>query len=263
MKYIKAPSGRNIEDITGQVFNRLTVLEFTGKKDNDNRWLWKCQCSCNNHTIVYTSMHKLKTGNTKSCGCLQKEKVIAKNKANALDITGERKGSLTAIKKIESRSNGGNLWQIRCDCGNIFNLQIGEWNRDKYGDGSRKRICCPKCSEKSKGQLLLRNILQQNNIDFIEEWTDNGRCKNKKTSGTLRFDFYLPKYNCCIEYDGIQHFKSNGGYYTEDFLKKVQYRDKIKNEYCRQNNIKLIRIPYTDFILINFDYLKEKGTFDG
>lgn len=54
-------------------------------------------------------MHKLKTGNTKSCGCLQKEKVIAKNKANALDITGERKGSLTAIKKIESRSNGGNL----------------------------------------------------------------------------------------------------------------------------------------------------------
>lgn len=37
MKYIKAPSGRNIEDITGQVFNRLTVLEFTGKKDNDNR----------------------------------------------------------------------------------------------------------------------------------------------------------------------------------------------------------------------------------
>jgi len=73
----------------------------------------------------------------------------------------------------------------------------------------------------------------------------------------------LPKYNCCIEYDGIQHFKSNGGYYTEDFLKAVQYRDKIKNQYCVDNNINLIRIPYTDLALINFNYLKKKGVFDG
>ncbi len=59
MSKIKTAKGSYVEDITGQTFNRLTVLELTDKKDNDNRWLWKCQCSCGN--IVYVSMHKVKS----------------------------------------------------------------------------------------------------------------------------------------------------------------------------------------------------------
>lgn len=203
-------------------------------------------------------MHKLKSNNTKSCGCLQKEWTIKKNKANALDITEQRKGTLTALRKVGS-SNSGNIWEIQCDCGNIFTLSIGEWNRDQYGDGHRARITCPLCQTNSKGQLALREILKDNSIDFIEEWTDSGQCKNPQTQGILRFDFYLPSCNTCIEYDGEQHFISNGGYYTQEFVKQVQFRDNIKNQYCKDNNIKLIRIPYTDFIQLSFDYLKERG----
>lgn len=259
MKYIVAPTGRKIEDLTGQVFNRLTVLEFANKKNSDNRWLWKCQCSCENHTIIYVSAKHLKSGNTKSCGCLQREFVIEKNKANALNITGERKGTLVAIHPIDRPSTCGKIWLIKCDCGNEFELSIGDWNRDKYGNGTRVRITCPRCSEKSKGQLLLRKILKENNISFQEEWTDNNKCRNPKTNSPLRFDFYLQKQNICIEYDGEQHFNANGGYYTQDFIKQVQYRDNIKNKYCIDNNIKLIRIPYTDFIKINWKYLQERG----
>ena len=58
MSKIKTVKGSYIEDITGQTFNTLTVLELTDKKNNDNRWLWKCQCSCGN--IVYVSMHQLR-----------------------------------------------------------------------------------------------------------------------------------------------------------------------------------------------------------
>ena len=247
MKYLIAPTGRKIEDITGQTFNRLTVLEFTGKKDSDNRWLWKCRCNCDNNTIIYTSAHHLKSNNTKSCGCLQKEWAIKKNIERSLDITGQRKGTLTALKKIKSSQSGGNIWLIKCDCGNEFKMSIGEWNRDKYGDGHRARKTCPKCQEKSKGQMLIRQILDNNHIIYKEEWTNNGTVINPKTGGILRFDFYLPNYNCCIEYDGIQHFQANGGYFSKDFVEDVKFRDQIKDDYCIKNNIKIIRIPYTEY----------------
>lgn len=75
----------------------------------------------------------------------------------------------------------------------------------------------------------------------------------------MRFDFYLPNQNICIEYDGEHHFIANGGYFTEDFVKGVQYRDKIKNNYCKEKQIQLIRIPHTDFTKLDFNYLKERG----
>ena len=65
----------------------------------------------------------------------------------------------------------------------------------------------------------------------------------------LPFDFYLPSYNTIIEYDGEGHyypvdFKGHDG--TETFQRTAK-NDKIKNEYCKNNNINLIRIPYWDY----------------
>ena len=61
----------------------------------------------------------------------------------------------------------------------------------------------------------------------------------------LPFDFYLPEYNICIEYDGEHHFRPIemwGGY--EKFIIN-QENDEIKNEYCKNHNITLLRLPYT------------------
>lgn len=69
-------------------------------------------------------------------------------------------------------------------------------------------------------------------------------CKNPKTNAILRFDFYLPDYNCCIEYDGIQHYKDND--FFKSTVKENQYRDETKNLYCKNNNIDLIRISYKE-----------------
>ena len=60
----------------------------------------------------------------------------------------------------------------------------------------------------------------------------------------LRFDFYLPEQNTLIEYDGEQHFKPVNYYGGEEGFFYRKKNDKIKNEYCRNNNIKLIRIHY-------------------
>ena len=67
-------------------------------------------------------------------------------------------------------------------------------------------------------------------------------CKGKRR--TLPFDFYLPQYNICIEYDGTPHYKL--GAYKNGLLDLMnrKYLDNVKSQYCKNNNIELIRIPY-------------------
>lgn len=102
---------------------------------------------------------------------------------------------------------------------------------------------CPSCSN-SKGETQINTFLKKHNIKFIKEKTFEN-CKNEIS---LRFDFYLPDKNICIEYDGKQHFmpiSKFGG--IKEFL-NIQKRDKIKTKYCYKNNIKLLRIKYTENI---------------
>lgn len=101
---------------------------------------------------------------------------------------------------------------------------------------------CIECGE-SKGENKIKNFLTNKNINFVRQKIFD-ECRNIHL---LKFDFYLSQYNTCIEYDGELHYKSfkfNGG---EETLKGIQLRDKIKNKYCKKNDIKLIRIPYWNF----------------
>ena len=79
----------------------------------------------------------------------------------------------------------------------------------------------------SYGERVVSTFLEVNNIKYIRNHTYKD-CINIKV---LRFDFYLIEYNICIEFDGIQHHEP-----------KTKMRDKIKDEYCKNNNIQLIRI---------------------
>lgn len=68
-----------IIDITGQKFNRLTAIERTGEKLYDGL-VWKCICDCGNE--VLSTVRRLKSNNTKSCGCLNIEKIQQRNMDN-------------------------------------------------------------------------------------------------------------------------------------------------------------------------------------
>jgi len=115
--------------------------------------------------------------------------------------------------------------------------------------------CCFYC-DSSKGEKQINQFLTDNKIKFESQKTFDDCRGDKKL---LRFDFYLPDYNFCIEFDGLQHFEpmqySNG---KERFL-ITQKHDKIKTEYCEQNNIGLLRIRYDEKDLIRFlgDFVKE------
>lgn len=99
---------------------------------------------------------------------------------------------------------------------------------------------CPYC-KKSKSENHISNFLRNNNIEYIPQMKfDN--CKGKKRR--LPFDFYLPKYNIAIEYDGKQHIYGwNNNKYSLECIKNA---DLIKNNFCQQNQIYLIRISHTD-----------------
>jgi hypothetical protein len=99
-------------------------------------------------------------------------------------------------------------------------------------------------SEKSKmsyGELLISNILDAKNIKYIY----NKSLKDCISSSKLRFDFYLPDYNICIEYDGKQHFFPMDYFGGEYEFEKIKIRDNIKNEWCSINDINLCRVNYT------------------
>jgi len=102
---------------------------------------------------------------------------------------------------------------------------------------------CPNCNT-SKGELQVKDFLGKRNIKFTQQKTFKN-CKYKKL---LRFDFFLPEHNTCIEYDGIQHFKPVKYWGGSANLVESKKRDNIKNKFCYDNNIYLLRIRYDESI---------------
>ncbi len=100
---------------------------------------------------------------------------------------------------------------------------------------------CSKCSL-SKGEIKIEEYLRLNNFIFFVQ----KRFKNCKNKNSLPFDFYLPDHNICIEYDGEQHYKSINYFGGDNSFNNTKLNDAIKTKYCLDNNIKLIRIPYTE-----------------
>ncbi len=113
---------------------------------------------------------------------------------------------------------------------------------------------CPNCKE-SKGEKIIKKFLIKNKIDFIPQYKFD-KCRNKNV---LSFDFYLPKYNTCIEYNGIQHYKfSTFLHKTQEAFENQIKNDEIKMKYCETNNIDLIIIKYDDNITYKLDTIIKK-----
>ena len=116
---------------------------------------------------------------------------------------------------------------------------------------------CPRCNM-SMGEKMIEYYFKKNKIDYVSQYIFDD-CRYIRP---LPFDFYAQSKNLCIEYDGIEHFeptKFRPEVTDEEVLIKYQHqliRDKIKNNYCNDNNINLLRIPYTE--LSNIDSILNK-----
>ena len=239
----KQTSERCLLDLTGMRFGRLTV---TGRAENYispngfQNTQWYCNCDCGNKVILPQSA--LRSGNTSSCGCLFREKA---SERFFEDLTGQRFGKLTVIERVEDllHPNGGYSvqWKCLCDCGTYVTVTSGNLK-------SGHTISCGCVS--SRNEMEIAKILQKLEYDYIPQQNFSD-CKDV---GLLRFDFGVYKNDkllCLIEYDGEQHyvpvkFGNMTDEEAEEKLHNTQKRDEIKNKYCKDNNIPLLRIPYWD-----------------
>lgn len=100
---------------------------------------------------------------------------------------------------------------------------------------------CPNCNS-SKGELFISQFLKENKIEFIEQHTFEGL----KMKRNLKCDFYLPKHNVVIEFNGIQHYEPREQFGGEKGLKRTQKSDNLKREFCSKNGIRLLEIRFDD-----------------
>lgn len=173
-----------------------------------------------------------------------KETIV--NNTTEVDITGQDFGFWHVLYKTDKRNSGGVIyWHCKCKCG---------IEKDVLGTSLRQglSLSCGNHKNVSKGNYKIAQLLLNNNILFETEKTFS-TCKDKKE---LPFDFYVNN-QYLIEYDGIQHFQESIFDYEY-----THAHDIIKSQWCKENCIPLIRIPYTHFdILCLEDLLLETTKF--
>lgn len=201
-----------------------------------------------------------KTKKCKSCNHLDKIAqgyTVGKLSKNGVDYTKRYNPFYDFIEKTNEQDKDGNYyWKVKCRfCDRVYEVIPSQLVSEKRTSGNNP-CCCQK--NESTNVILIKELLRKMNINFKQEYKFNN-CLSPK-GNKMKFDFYLPDYNCCIEYDGEQHFRPvNFGIGKEKSIEKYNLQkqyDKIKDNYCEENGIKLIRIPYSQ--TITEQYLSER-----
>lgn len=236
----------NRKDLIGQKFGPLTVIKLDIDKTNQQkRAFWLCSCdNCNKvHSVRSDSLQKI----TRCPDDKNRTSLIKEEAGNVY-------GKLTVIEKAKKNNiNKNAFWLCQCECGNQIIVNGIDLRR-----GHTHSCGCIK----SLGEERISNLLKENNIIFEKEKTFEN-CINPETNARLRFDFFLPEYNILIEYQGSQHYEtSNSGWNTKEKLTNQIKRDKIKKQWCINNNKKLIKISYKNFNNITIDKLLGKESFN-
>lgn len=209
-------------DLTNKRFGRLVALKYAYTKNK--KVYWHCKCDCGNEIDVQAN--SLLTGNTTSCGC-------AKKGCNIIDLTNQVFGKLTVLEYSHSDGNNA-FWKCQCQCGNEIIVSSNALRR--------KHTQSCGCL-KSRGELLISEILNKYNISFQKEYS----FPDLKAINRLRFDFAIMQNNILklIEFDGEQHYTTKEEWWnTQEYVNLLKEHDNQKNEYCIQHNIPLLRLNY-------------------
>lgn len=214
------PKTNNREDIIGKKFNHLTVIDISDRKCS-GKILYKCKCDCSNHTIIYVSRTDLKSGHTKSCGCIARK---------------YQPGNIVNNRLIlDSAYNNGHNHYYKCRC-----LLCGR-EYEALTQTIDHTISCG--CQRSIGEFNIVQLLRENNILYKKEF-----CFPKSL---LRYDFALlddkNQVIRLIEFDGEQHYLhnvKNSGWNTIDKFLYTEKKDIEKNNLAQKYKIPLVRIPY-------------------
>lgn len=172
---------RNTADnLVGQQFGKLVVLSRE-PNNKDGRSMWLCRCECGNEVVIMGK--HLKSGNTKSCGCL-------KHKHQTSDISGSRFGRLVTEYIV---SYNPVIYRCKCDCGNEVDVL-----RTSLVSGSTTSCGCYRKEYVSSKNInlsyLVRNDMPQWFIDDLAHDEDKLRARDRLITTNEKVDFYCPKH---------------------------------------------------------------------
>lgn len=229
----------NIIDLTGQKFNRLTALHKDDKRKG-NYWFFQCECG----KIKSIRGTDVKSGRIRSCGCIQKE-AVKKYNWQPVDLTGKTFGNLTVLYRVANNADGRTVWHCKCACGNEIDI-LG----NRLLTGNTTSCGCIK----SKGNAFIQRILSNYNIPYKSEY------QIKTEKGKRFYDFAILNENNdpirLIEFDGEQHFNENNAWFKDkENFNSLKARDQEKNNWAKEHNIPLVRIPYWERDKITLDML--------
>jgi len=177
-------------NLSGNKYNRLSVLSFAYTKKGKS--FWNCMCDCGNEIVV--SGTKLKSGHTKSCGCLQKEVIsrMSSGKIQRHNLQGKRFGRLKVLKFSHKKKRKA-YWLCLCNCGNTKTVRA-----DSLKDGST--TSCGYCGyEFISGRPVSsqqRKIAEALNAQL------------NYPVGRMNIDIAIPERKIAIEYNGWHWHKN-------------------------------------------------------
>lgn len=218
-------------------------ISFLGFKDNYINGDSKLIIKCNIHNkIGYPSYYNFKKNKRFLCPECIKENVSKRRKITpkrAQEMINSMYGFDNRYSKIEETFQGYNKpVTLVCPIHGEYEILF------KTLASTRGRGSCPKCVITGTSEL---EEICYNNIKLFQDERLIIRQLEINSRKKMFVDFYIPKLNVIIEYDGKQHYEFTSFFQPtyQNFVNQVN-RDRCLEQYCKENNIHLLRIPYKD-----------------
>ena len=229
-------------DITGQDFGYWHVIK-RGPNAKDGRSMWLCHCTLCDKTTKLVSGAHLRSGRSTSCGCTKMEKMRQKSIKHE---EGKTYGFLyverMATENEKPRKDTSSIyWNCTCTkCGRKDVIVRGDYLRN----GDTKSCGCMQSVNESKIAVILTGA----KVKYKQQFTFDDLTSTGRNCDKLMFDFAIFNTSTesllyVIEYDGIQHFSNKHEWHVGGY-EITHANDLLKNKYCFDNNIPIIRIPY-------------------
>lgn len=167
----------------------------------------------------------------KSQGCLQcaKEKIGLHLLLSDDAVIGKVRQKNPNLEIVGEYKGVGKPLAVKClKCGSVWDAHVYTYMK------------CPMCDHFYMGEKMTAECLDDSNIEYITQY----KFEDCVFRQPLKFDFYLPVRNICIEYNGVQHYQPCDIFGGQEQFEEQQIRDNIKRQYCKDKGIKLIEIPH-------------------
>lgn len=241
------------KEMIGKTYGDWKILERDyNPSSRQHSTFFKCECIKCGEIVSVSRDTIIKNPNTQHQKCWGKDQRTLDKK-----LIGKTFGFLTVLERDEESDSKHVKFKCRCSCGkcnnSIISVRADNLQGKNKGGGRIGRTISCGLATISAGELKIMSLLDEFEIQYITQYTIS------EFNPYARFDFAIFRKDGSlfkiIEFDGEQHFKPVEIFGGEDQFKIQQIRDNNKNEYCKNNNIPLLRIPYYDYDKLDIYYL--------